>query len=792
MNDPSDIPSQNADFQPLARRSDATPVSTNSQSDVPPPIDINPGEETGGLIEYWHIIRRRKGTVVLFACLGILAGLLTSLPQTPIYQARGTLEILQVNENLLNRQQLDPNSVAQDYDPEVNLRTQMSVLQSRSLASRVEAKMRAAHPEGWPEPENRLAVWRKVLAWSLGRSSSRAQKQYTNPGCGLGVEALQGTRVVEISCDSASPDYAAEFVNTLAEEFIDQNVEVRYQASQRTGEWLKTQLDDLKIKLEKSENDLQESARVMGLQFTGEKDNVSEEKLKQVQEELSKAEADLAAKQPEYELADSADAENLPEILDDKVIDSYQSKLADLRQQLAELSTALTPEHYKVQRVQAQMDEIENALARQRATVIARIRNEYQAALRRDNLLAAEYKSQSAQVTDQAQSAIHYNILKQEVDSTRQLYEGMLQNVKQYSIASAMQASNVRVMDPATPPGGPYKPEHGRNAGVGLIAGLMLGIAFVIIRDRADRSIQAPGETARYIRAPELGVIPSAALDAAEQQKHLGRRLDRPLSRRAGADEAPSVAEPVVELATSQRGAPLVSESIRTVLASILFSAADGNHPRVVVLSSPAPKEGKTTITANLGLALAEIDCRVLIIDADFRRPRLHKIFDVPPEPGIADILRNRDADLNGSPIGVETAHPGLRILPAGSDAYSSISFLYSPRLKELLNRARREFDMVFIDSPPMINMSDARVIGRLSDGVVLVIRAGRTTRDAVLTAAQRFGEDGTPILGTVLNDWDPKKNAGYGYGYAYRSYGHYYTHYYKHYTRLEDHNEDR
>jgi succinoglycan biosynthesis transport protein ExoP len=348
--------------------------------------------------------------------------------------------------------------------------------------------------------------------------------------------------------------------------------------------------------------------------------------------------------------------------------------------------------------------------------------------------------------------------------------------VKEYGIASAMQASNVRVVDAAEPPLFPYKPDYTRNSGLGLLAGLFLGVAFVIIRERADRSIQAPGESAQYVDAPELGIIPSATLDA-----HHGYYSHRLLHRHKQ-QAAPEGEQRRVELVTFQRKPSLVAESFRAAVASILFSGENGVPPRVIVLTSPAPKEGKTTVVSNLALALSEINRRVLVIDADLRRPRLHTIFGIPNETGLIDVLK-ASGPLNGHDgLVFETVYPGVFVMPAGPADSSMYNLLHSPRLPELIARYRKEFDAVLIDTPPMLNMSDARILGRVADGVVLVVRAGRTTRDTVQSAAQRFLDDGTKVLGTVLNDWNPKKHQGYGYGYAYRSYGGYYDSYHKHY----------
>ena len=226
----------------------------------------------------------------------------------------------------------------------------------------------------------------------------------------------------------------------------------------------------------------------------------------------------------------------------------------------------------------------------------------------------------------------------------------------------------------------------------------------------------------------------------------------------------------------SIRSRPRLAESFRSVLASILFYG-DGERPRVLVLSSPNPREGKTTVISNLAIALAEINRKVLLIDGDLRKPRLHHIFDLDNKTGLGDILR-LPAPLNGQPIhGLvqETKVPNLYVLPSGSLELVT-NLIHSKRFPEFLERARKEFDMILIDTPPMLQIADARIIGRLADAVVLVIRANQTTRDAAQLVRQRLADDGTPVLGSILNDWNPKHTTQYGYYNYYNRYKSYYA----------------
>jgi capsular exopolysaccharide synthesis family protein len=521
-------------------------------------------------------------------------------------------------------------------------------------------------------------------------------------------------------------------------------------------------MEDLKIKLEKAEDQLTGYARSTNLIFTSEKENVSEQKLQQLQDELGRAQADRVTKQSRYELASTASPETLSEILEDTSLREYQTRLTELRREAAELRATLTASHPKVLKVLAQLETLESARERERGNILARIRNDYGAAQRREQLLANSYAAQARLVSEQGEKVAHYNILKREVETLRQLYDAMLQRVKEAGVAAALRASNIRIVDPARRPLAPYKPRLTRNAALGVLLGLFLGAGFVFVRERADRTLQDPGDPELYLNVSELGVIPSGESDAA-------RRRLLP-SRRIAPEDGESLA-----LVTLNRKPSVIAESFHLVLTSILFSAQNGSRPRVLVLSSPNPREGKTTVTSNLAVALAEVNQRVLLIDADLRRPRVHQIFDLDNTEGLVDVLR-RPEPLETLDAGLirSTSVPNLSVLPSGA-AETVSNLLHSPRLAEFVALARRRYDMVLFDTPPMLQMADARVVSRYADAVVLVLRSRHTTRDAAQLARQRLAEDGTPVLGAILNDWNPRRTQSYGYDRYYDHYSKYY-----------------
>jgi len=736
-------------------------------------------EPAAGLTGWGQLIARRKWQLLGIAAACAIAGLLAAVAQAPIYQAHTSLEIQGPNENFLNLKDLDPAASSGASFAETYVETQARILQDEGLIEKVVDKLGAdQHPQSVIAPG--------ILAWvqKAAGKFDNPQKETTHEAVvgaasrNLSVHASNVSHVVEVTFDSPNPQFAADFANALSNELIEQNLDVRWKAALRIADWLSNQMQDLKNRYEKSAHQLQAYARSTGLVLNFDKgDTVAEEKLRLVQEELNRVQADLAAKQSRYELSKSTSPESVPEVLDNGPLREYQLKLTELKRQLAELEAGFTPGYFKVKNMRAQVNEVESIIRKERANVVDRLRNEYETAQRREKLVEENYRRQASMVADQASRSVHYEVLKREVETNRLLYEAMLQKVKEAGVAAAIRASNIRVISPAKPPLHPYKPRPVLNAGMGLLAGIFLGFVFIFVREHTDRSLRAPGDVSSYLNLPELGTIPVAKLEAGPAFARSPATMDLPVvaldfmrvARRAlhfkGQDARP-------RLISDQDSSP-VAESFRSALASLWFTGNAGKRPRLFVMASPGPREGKTTVLSNLGIALANTNRRVLLVDGDLRKPRLHKIFNLENAWGLNNILEDDSPieDYLFQDLVLKTRVPGLYVLTAGTGAGDIASFRYHERLAELFMRFRVEFHAVLLDTPPMLEFSDARILGRLSDGVILVVRAAATTRDDALAVQRRFQEDGTAILGSILNHWDPKKSH---YGYGYRTSGTY------------------
>jgi capsular exopolysaccharide synthesis family protein len=667
-------------------------------------------------------LRRRWGTVALMALCGMALALFIGFEQDPVYQATALLELQGINDDFLHLRELAPATSENLLEP--YLQTQIKVLQSSELQARVAEKLKLRDRDEFrASPSWGAGLFRTAVPPGRDQLLRELSRHLT-------VRVSGQSRVIEVLAESRDPRLASDLANAVSTEYVEYTVARRAINSRNTSEWLGDQLRDLKTNLEGSEEAMQRYARQEGLLYTSETNNVAESKLQQLQEALSKAQAARMEEQARYERASASPADALPEVLDDGTLRDYQVKLTDLRRQSAELMSTLTPEHYRVQEVGAQIAELETALNRRRASVLGRTRNQYDSAVRREKLEAAAYAAQAGLVGQQAAKSVRYKSLKQEADSNRRLYESMLQKVKETGIASAVRATNVQVLNAATVPGIPARPNLPLYSAAGLLVGLAAGMTWVFARGNGGVRIRMPGEAASFLGYPELGAVPYAREAAGGEEESCRAKPDSP-----------------------------VAEAIRGALASVLLAAPAGQRSRVLVVTSASPGEGKTTIASNLAAALAETNQRVLLVDGHLRQPRLHGLFNVPNTGGLSSLLGDTASRLRhrAAERCVATDVEGLFLLPAGDGGTSMANRLYSPRLPQLLECLREQFDAVVVDAAPL-SLLDARPLARAADGVVLVIGARQTSQNAAQEALRRLQEDGTPVLGTVLNDCGPKK----------------------------------
>lgn len=748
-------------------RGELSPMATNNMAPaqiIHVPLTTKPPTpaQPNGLLEYWRMASSYKGILSAFALAGALGGFLIGLPKTPLYRARTSLEVLELNEDFMNMKQTNPLTTT-DYSYDTSeSQTQVKILESDALLKRTIRDLHGDNKPGAILTDSAEPAWRSFLHVPVPGQVNHRQQLLGEAAASRSVRVTPRTRILELSIDSADPKLAADFANTLANEYIEESQETRWRSSQKTSEWLATELNNTRLKLEKSENALQQYAQSSGLVFTDPQTNIADQKLQQIQGELSAATADRITKQSRFELAQNAPPDSLPDVLDNSALRQIAAKLNELRVELANLRATYSPEYSKTQKVEAEIATLQTAFDASRSNILARIKNDYQEAMRKERLLSSTYDTQTRVVVGQSEKAIQYNILKREADSNRQLYDTMLQHLKESTVASALRTSNVRVLDEAEVPTVPFSPNFKVNTILGFVVGLIIGSGFILLRQYGNRKLEGPGDLQFWTGLPELGAVPHVAVPVTKKLLGDGSRETAVVSRGPGfmADWA----------AVDANGKPQwgrktteVEEAFRRVLTSLLFRGNNDGFPRILVFTSTSSGEGKSTIVSNIGIALAEIGRKVLIVDGDQRRSRLHVIFG-REKRGLSDLLGDsQEKELPVTRFVQNTSVPGLSLLAAGEERVCA-NILYSPGLRKVLADLASSYDAILIDTPPMLDVTDARLLARLADGVILIARANRTMRDAVITASQQLASDRSPIVGCILNDWNGKKSRRRGY----------------------------
>ena len=726
------------------------------------PLNV-PAQEIPYLLDYWIVIVKRRWVVLSCLLIVFTTVAIGTLKKKPIYEGRVLIEINPEQPNVLNFQEvLQLTSVDIDSYRE----TQYKVLQSRTLAEHVIDGLKLnCYPEFY---RNRFLFGLierdpdKIPSASEPGPPDRSMNAYRNTVKhfidNIDVTPVRHSNLVEVSFYSEDAELAARIANQLSSDYIDQNLQVKWDETIKASEWLSGQLVGLKAKLEKSDDALQSYARANSIIFVEEKQNLVNERLKELQEAYTKAQAERFQRESLYNFVQAGRVQDLPGVLDNRLVQDLSLRLAELERDYAQITATVKPEYPKAIALKKQIDAIQASLDRQKKNLSQNIIDSYRSALANERYLDQAVDEQKKEVNDIAEKSVQYNILKREVDTNKQLYEGLLTRMKEATVSAGLKASNVRIVDTAQVPKAPVKPKVALNLAVGLVLGAAFGVGLAFLQEYLDKTLKTPDEVEGLLRLPSLGLLPSYFTDGT------GKGNDKRLATvKHGSDSA---------IAPAVQTARTAIEAYRSLRTSILLSASP--VPKVLLITSAVPSEGKTTVTVNLGATLASLGSKVVIVDCDMRKPCCHRSTGVENNPGFVRCLTGH-VELADAILPVPGV-PNLSVIPCGPIPPNPAEVLSSPVTPELLNKLRSQFEYVLVDSPPLLSVSDSRILSTLTDAVVLVTRAYSTPYDVVRRARGLLYAAGARILGVALNSVDPNKG-GYGYGYGY-GYGHYYYQY--------------
>src|SRR6267378_1026355 len=718
---------------------------------------------------YARTLRKRLPTLLIVFSILFSISLIATLKQKPVYRAQVLLEIQKENPDIPTIQELyELDSVSDAY-----LRSQYAILGSESLARSVINQLGLDTLGEFNAPEWWSWSWRKkanarasqVLATGPARADREVyQRVLERFEDRLKIVPINRSRLVTIQFDSRDAGLAAHVANSLAENYVEQNLGARWTATQKAADWLSQQLLGVKARLEKAEEHLQNYARRNDLVFL-ETDkepsrNVENERVQQVQEELTKAEAQRYEKEALYRVIQAGDYESLPGEFESKVIQDLTERLAELKREYARLSTTFNADYPRVKEIQSQIEEIATAILEQRKDAAGRITNDYLAAVRRENLVRQALRQEQKQMSQLAARAVQYNILKREVDTNRQLYEGLLQRLKEASVSASLRASNIRIVDSAEPPTKPVKPKIPLNLGVAAIFGLGLGFCAAFLQERLDDTLKGTGDVERLFGLSAVGLIPAVS-QLNGNHNGVSRLLEhtKALSRKENGNVRKLDAAWHRIDEEGKTNAALV-EAFRSLRTSILLSTAD-HPPSSLLVTSTQPGEGKTTIATNLAIALAQVGQRVLLVDADLRSPSLHRLFGMRDNLGLVSYLTgHQDWHTVVRPSG---SH-GLDLLFCGPIPPNPSELLSSRSMGELIRSAREQYEFVILDSAPMLALADSRILATLVSGVLLVVKNAMIPREQVKQALFGIHSVGANVVGVALNRVDLHTNGYFDY----------------------------
>ena len=692
---------------------------------------------------YWSIISKHRWTIATFALIVTVLAAIVSFKATLIYEATARLAIAADTPQIRSLNDLYQQIPTDD----AFIGTQIQALQSDNLALRtIEQLGLAGNPAFAPSRSHRSSSPSGSPAVSMDALLGLFQGS-------LRVEPVRDSHVVKVSFRSTNPELAAKVANALANNFIEYNVRQKYDATRQASGWMEQQLDELKFKVEKSQQAMVDYERQNVIVNVSDKQNVIEQRLADVTRDFTNAQSERLQKESLYELAKS-NTSQVGVVAQNELLVLLDGKYADLRTQYIDALGQYGPNYPKVERLRSQVNETQSQMDKERGRVVERVRNDYLAALGRERLLSGAVAKEKVEVGKLSQLMIEHNILKREFDTNQQLYDSLLQRLKDATVSAGLRATNIHVLDAARPPTEPIGPQKLRNIAVALIVGLVMGVSFAFVREALDTSVKTAEEAERLIHAAALAIIPF--------ERALPRWWALPSSGENDKSRSESAA-----LALLRRPSSTLGESFQSLLTSVLLSTAS-HPPQALLITSSRAGEGKTTTALNLAISFALRGDAVLLIDADLRRPGIGEALRLSNKKGLSSFLAGVHS--LEEVLGQFTSVSNLWILPSGPPSPNPAQLLSSSAMESLVSDMRERFKFLIIDSPPILPVTDAMILSRLVDGVILVLESGATPRGAVTRARRMMEHVGARILGVVLNKVDARRDGYYGY-YGYDGY---------------------
>lgn len=733
----------------MARRGDAirTVVQPPEQRDI-------------HLSDYLKVLSRRRWPALTAFILVVLGTLVYTYTATPIYEARVQMLIENEHGNVVSfKEAIEQEKTTNDY-----YQTQYRILQSRLLARRTldQLKLWDAFDGTTAPPQFSIGnAMRSAAAAGVhlfvpakpieprGADETAAQSAVLSSFlANLTVSPVRNSRLVDIEYRSANRDLAARVANGLARAYIELNLEFKFTASREASDWLGERLGEQRRIVERSEGALQQYREQNDAVSLDERQNIVVQKLADLNAAVTRAKTERIQKESTYGQIrslqnDRTSLDTMSAILSNQFVQQQKTELAELQRQQAQMSEKLGERHPDIVKNRSAIQAAEARLQNEIGKVVQSLKNDYENTLSQEQSLMRALDQQKRDALALNRRSIDYGALQREAASNRQIFESLMQRTKETGISGELKTSNIRVIDAAETPQSPATPDKRMNTFAAVFGGAVFAIGLAFLFECLDDRIKSPAEIKTTLGLPFLGMVPKVP----ENTEHGAPLLDRGVT-------------------------PNFAEAMRTIRTNIMFSSTSSGSQSLVITSS-GPGEGKTVVASNLAMALAQTGQRVVLIDADMRRPRIHEVFAEKQEPGLSNVLIGevKIADTLRS-----TSSPSLWVLPAGHIPPNPAELLGSRRFSDFITTLGEQFAWVIIDSPPIMAVTDAAVVAHVANGVLFVVGAEMTSRAVAQTAIEQLTTANARVVGAVLNRVDLDHNAYYYSQYYRREYGHYYV----------------
>jgi len=726
------------------------------------------------LLDFWHIAIKRKWVIIICAIVILFAAVIYSYTRVPFFRATATIMIQEPSSNMLNiNDMINPASYFQYDFMGIYFNTQLRLLTSRSLAERVARRMGLSdRPELQVTEKPKKSLVQRVkdfvtLRWlTLSKKTEDEEEGKTeflqdyDPNTmyaftvmgGLEILPIPETRLVAVNYVSPHATLSADIVNNLIEEFINYSVEMRYEATQQASEFLSEQIAQLRHELSEKEREIQKYGEEKRLLYLDDRESTVVSKFSDLNSAFTEAQIARINNEAAYRELQGLNIDSMPQYVNNPLIQNLKTEYTQILNEYNEKIKVYKPDYPDMVRIKARLDSMKSQLQEEIQKAVDAARSEYRAALKREESLQQVLEEQRSSVFNMNNNAILYNSLRIEVENKRNLLNSLVARQNETLVSArlrGLKSSNIKIIDRALIPGAPFSPNRKRNMMIGLILGLFMGVGAAFLIEYLDNTIKGPEDAEKLVKLPSLGIIPYIARDGARRKTDNQLGYVYSYGKEDIKEENPLPVIKEIELINHLYPNLSVSEDYRTIRTSILFSHPE-KAPQIICVSSSFPQEGKTATTTNTAVAFSQLEKKVLVIDGDMRKPRIHKVFNLRNIRGLSSYLTGK-ADLDEAIQ--KTSIDNLRIISSGPNPPNPAELLESRKMRELMLILREWFDVVLIDAPPVTAVIDPVIISDMSDGTVVVVRSGKTTRKALVHTVEELRKSKSPIIGIVFNE---------------------------------------